>query len=155
VPQSPVMAVRLVGARIVRKEHLFARDRQTRRAVPIFFVKRTIVLMYTWPYLLTKGPERPCFEICCLSAFASKYVSSLSVRFVFKITPDDHHSEFSDPYNFRGVDKSAKWQETVATHIYVGLHVRALRGIPSADAEITVPLVWANVARGVPVAPTM
>jgi len=50
-PQSSVMAERLVRARIVCKGYLFARDRQTHRVVLIFFVKRTLVLMYTWLYL--------------------------------------------------------------------------------------------------------
>ena len=61
----------------------------------------------------------------------------------------------SDPYHFRGIDKSTSWQETGATHIWMGLHVWVLRGVPSADVEITARLVSPNIAGGVPVAPRM
>ncbi len=75
------------------------------------------------------------------------------VKFPFTKNLLDHRSEFSDPYNFRGIDKNPKSQETVATHIYIGLHIWVLRRISSADADSTVRRVSAKVAGGVPVAP--
>ena len=144
----------VVRARIVRKEYLFARDRQTHQVVLIFLVKRTLVLMYTWLYLWLNGIERLCFGIAlvCLR----QQICELTLRQIpFQKDPDDHHSKFTAPYNFCRVDKERKMEANYRNTHLCRLHVRVLRGVHSADAEITVRLVSASVAGGVPVAPTM
>lgn len=116
-PQSPVMAARLARARIVCKEYLFARDRQTHRVVHIVFVKRTIVLMYKCLYSCKRIWSNDfCFGSCRLSGFARKHVSPLPVKFQFTKAGPSPDGIFY-PYIFRGIDKNEKSQDTVATHI--------------------------------------